>query len=100
MKKPTSFDGRERESNKIVTVISDHMLRKPLRVFTIKINEKQIFNQLKAKKKKVVQPQKKEQKPIILGESDTTQKKKPAQQLKAPGKSSKIPAKPAKAIIQ
>ena len=54
----------------------------------------------KAKKKKVVQPQKKEQKPIIHGESDTTQKKKPAQQLKAPGKSSKIPAKPAKAIIQ
>ena len=44
MKKTTSFDGRLRESNKIVTIISDHMLRKPLREFIIKINEKEIFN--------------------------------------------------------
>ena len=52
-KRSTSYDGRFRESNKINTIISDHVLRKPLKDFTIKINEKEIYNQLHCKRKAV-----------------------------------------------
>ena len=39
--------GQERRDNRTQTQISDHVLRKPLRIMTIKLNEKDVFNQLR-----------------------------------------------------
>jgi len=44
IKRLTSYDGTIRVSNKLKTAISDHVFRKPLKEFAMKIHEKEVYN--------------------------------------------------------